>query len=279
LITPPFPDETADNIPAPPQLNSKPYPRGMLACWVVDAPAINQLKYNHLSGTATVWHPIIGGYEYNAYAFFVPTGLDLQPVCAGPQPPCVPTPGEINLNGVEYDQCPQFLIGQFTPEGVPPLAQPADAPVILGNRLAVVGCTINLKQDWIPVFTKLRFDVWNEDEVRFSGAFECADGWHETEFTSPPIVRSGGWIDAGAQNFTFAALQTYAARYRVEGVKSTQCPLDNVTTQTNGLMGVQSSFLGSPVFDAIGSTLTVSGKVTGKISWDPGFLPPEGGIR
>jgi hypothetical protein len=287
LITPPFTSENGtnnDNVPAPPQLNSLPYPRGMLACWVVDAAGINQIKYNHISGTATVWHPTFGAYEYNAWSFFVNQGIDLQPVCGGPQPPCVPTPGVLNLNAIEYDQCPMFLLGQFTPEGAP---VPLGAFPVNGNRLAIAGCTLNLNQDWSPVYTKLEFEVWNADERKLTGAFECADSWHETEFNAFPTLRSGGWIDAGAQNFTFAAIGTYSARYRVRGIKSSQCeaPASGgnpaIVTQAVGLLGVQSSLITTAPGDleSIGTTNTASGRLSGVIRANVGILPPEGGIQ
>jgi hypothetical protein len=47
-----------------------------------------------------------------------------------------------------------------------------------------------------------------------------------------------------------------------------------------GLLGVQSSRINTGGgTDMIGTNLTVSGKFTGKIVWDPGSVPPEGGIR
>jgi hypothetical protein len=244
------------------------------------------VKYNHISGTATVWHPTLGSYEYNAYAFFVPAGADLAPVCAGPQPPCVPTPGILNLNGTEYDQCPQFVMGQFTPEGIPPAALPPAAFPVRWNRLAITGCFINLNQDWFPVYTKLEFEVWNEDERKFTNPFECADTWHETEFNASPTIRSGGWIDAAAQSFQFSILGTYSARYRVHGEKSSQCEIPNpngpgtLFSQSTGLLAVQSTLIvTSGGTDVVGTTLTVSGKLTGRIVWDAGSVPPEGGIR
>jgi hypothetical protein len=196
LVTPPALDEATDG--------KDPYLKGLLACWAIDVGATNQVKWNHLSGSATVYHPQIGAYEYNAYAFFAPTGLDLQPVGA--------TPGRLNLNGVDYDSCPLYQIGQFTP--VLNVAPRPGALLIRLNRLAVTGCTLNLLQDYVPVFTKYEFDVWNEDEVKFTGAFECADSWHETEFTTTFSPTAGGAIDSGGDNFSFPILQTYTARQR-----------------------------------------------------------------
>jgi hypothetical protein len=292
LISPGFTTEAGD-------LNA-PYRRGLLACWAVDGSAENQVKWNHLSGTATVFNTGVpaslyettGAYEYNAYAFFVPTGLDQE---------SVGVPGALNLNGVEYDSCPLYQIGQFSPtnrtigganNGAPEAPFPQlDGLEIMANRLAIAGCSLNLNQDFVPVRTKLQFDVWNSDEVKFTGAFECADSWHETVFadaasfpTTAAITYAlaGGPIDSAAANFTFTTLGTDAARYRVQGVKSTQCP----NSIAVGLIAVQSSnvnllngiqqVVGS---DWSGTTLAAAGKFTGKIVWDPAGVVPEGGIR
>jgi hypothetical protein len=290
LISPGFTTEAADiNLP---------YNRGLLACWAVDGGAQNQVKWNHLSGTATVYNANIGAYEYNAYAFFVPTGLDQEPVGI--------TPGSLNLNGVEYDSCPLYQIGQFTPVDVvlPANQQPNTEPIVTpggiplsvwGNRLALTGCNINLNQDWVPVYTKLQFDVWNEEEIKFTGAFECADTWHETVFADPflfPTTTANtaslghGWIDSGAQNFQASTLQSFSARYRVQGVKSTQCEDASAKppriTQAVGVIAVQSSSVSvnnARPSDMVGTTLAAAGKFTGKIVWDPEGAVPEGGIR
>ncbi|MGE3840174.1 MAG: hypothetical protein AB7I50_01170 [Vicinamibacterales bacterium] len=271
-----------------------PYRRGVLVCWVVDAGSQNQVKWNHLSGTATVYSANTA-YEYNAYAFFVPTGADHDPVGVA---------GIINLNGLEYDACPLYQIGQFTPvdstgaglgAGFQPGVFNPAGPAISWNRLVVTGCNLNLNQDWAPVWTKLQFDIWNADEVKFTGAYECADTWHETDFRAGANPQNGAGnnpvpgfvdgIDSAAQNFQATTLATYSARYRVQGLKSTQCDrvrgeddtVADVATQGLGLLAVQSSlFQGT---DPIGSTLTGAGKFNGKIVWDEEDVVPEGGLR
>jgi hypothetical protein len=102
LITPPAVTEALDG--------SGPYFKGNLACFAVDTSAKHQVKWNHLSGIATVYHPAFGAYDYNAYAFFAPTGFDGAPVG---------TAGTLPLDGVAYDACPTYQIGQFTPVPVP----------------------------------------------------------------------------------------------------------------------------------------------------------------
>ena len=124
-----------------------------------------------------------------------------------------------------------------------------------------------LNQDWLSVYTKLQFDAWNADEVKFTGAFECGDTWHETLFTD---------MDAGAPSFTRYNLGTDVARYRVQGVKSTACP----SSQAVGLLAIQSTLLtinGRAAKTAV--NLTAAGKFLGKVAWDPEAAVPEGTVR
>jgi hypothetical protein len=171
----------------------------------------------------------------------------------------------MNLNGVEYDACPIYQIGQFTPF---PLASGQGRFGVLGLRLAIAGCTLNLQQDWSPAYTKLLFDVWNSDEVKFTGAYDCADSWHETSL--------GTDVDAGSESFSFANVGTFAARYRVQGVKSTQCP----GSEAIGLVAVQSSLhTFGAALDTTGTTLQGAGKYSGRITWDVSGAVPEATIR
>jgi hypothetical protein len=133
--------------------------------------------------------------------------------------------------------------------------------------------------------------------VGFTGAYECADSWHETDFWVADVY-NGGAIDSARDNFLAATLKTYSARYRVQGVKSPQCE-DGLASQFTGLLIVQSSHLTGPgaaagrivvaAQDWVATTLVNAGKDPGNtIKWDqtnfggqaaPGGTTPEGGIR
>jgi hypothetical protein len=279
-----FPAGPSNGFAAPTFPNGNPflpggagaYYKGLLACWVVDANASTQLKWNHLSGTATVYSEA-GAYEYNAYAFFVASdaAFNLQEVG---------DPGTLALGGPGaefYDQCPLYQIGQFSPAGY----VQTNAPTIQYNRLAIATCNLRLQQDWTPEWTKLHFDVWNEDEVKFTGAYECSDSWHETEFNQGTTNWDGtgafankpynNGVDSAAQNFAAGTLGTYSARYRVQGIASTQCP----NSEDAGILAVQSSKLDA-VNHFVGTTLAAAGKIAGSIVWQTGLDEvPEGGIR
>jgi len=266
----PYPNTPSNGFPNRPT----PLGAGMLACWVVDIEGLNQLKWNHLSGTVTVIdHKNGTAYEYTMYAFYAPTGSDLQPVGTG---------GVIDLDSVKFDSCPQYMIGQFSPIGT---RLPGPEPVTFGlTRVAFAGCNIALNQDWVPTWTKLQYDVWNEEENKVTGTFECADTWHEMYLNAS--VAPPKWpdptADAASSNFDVSAVGTAAARYRVQGIKSTQCnQYGTGSAVAVGVLAIQSTDLAvGGGLARIGTNLTASGKLpTGKIIWDPGFVTPEGGIR
>jgi hypothetical protein len=161
----------------------------------------------------------------------------------------------LNLNGVEYDSCPVYQIAQFPTR--------VTGGAVSARRLAIVGCTLYLNQDWVPVWTKYQFDAWNADDVKLTGSFRCADSWHESPSGTDPFVSTG-------------------IRYRVQGVQSTQCTVDGVpvTTQAVGVIAIQSARIDfSTGTTTVGGNLTAAGKFSGKIVWDPAQGTPEGGIR
>lgn len=291
----PFPQAQANGFPASnqhPFLNpaTGPFFRGLLACWAVDNEARSQVKWNHLAGTATVSNPgNNSAYEYMASAFYAPSGADLSPVGA--------TQGRLNLNGLEYDSCPLYLIGQFTPVGAVAPAGPTPASL----RLVTAACTLDLRQDWVPAWSKLQFEVWNAEEVKFTGAYECADSWHESPLAPGANSHPGVGIafydgmDAGGQALLLGTLATFSARYRVQGIKSTQCDrlkpasgpgseFSSVATSAYGIIGLQyTDFVGAAgqviIRGGGGTPLAAAGKFNGTIRWDAEAVAPEGGLQ
>jgi len=213
---------------------------GELKCWVTDNVASNQLRYNQLAGTATVYS-VSGAYEYSSWNFKALTGPALSVVGTG---------GLINQNGTEYDYCPQYLHTSFVPSGVGPWG-PSD--------LSVASCNQDFRQDYDKEYTKLQFTVWNEQEVGYTGAYQCIDSWYETFLER---------VSVNGRLFSFAHLKTPVARYQVEGVASTQCP----GSKSAGLVGIQSSFFDG---DVVGSHLNSAGSKPGFIKWDQGVDAPE----
>jgi hypothetical protein len=144
--------------------------------------------------------------------------------------------------------------------------------------VAFTGCTIDLRDSWVPTWTQLVFDIWNEEESKYGDTWECADTWHELFFVSN--LAAPNWpfptADSGSSNFTLGTLGTPGARYRVQGQSTTNCrPLVGADTVAVGLLGIQSTDLavGNGIA-TIGTNLAVTGQFPGVIRWDSNAPPP-----
>jgi hypothetical protein len=241
---------------------------GELKCWAVSGDGTRQISWNHLVGNATVFDfENSSAYEYNAWAF---QAMPPHGETVGSQQ------GRLNLNGEDYDFCPRRLIGNFAPVGrFAEYGEDGDSVFYEDTELTVASCKQDLRQDFDWRATKLAFGVWNEDGAKFTGAYECADSWHETLLSE---------VETVGQNFLFDFLKTDSAYYRVEGIKSTAC--DNVVhpgtlAKNTGLTGVQVTLLelnsatGTRGFARTGTTLQGVGTRPGFILWGPSDEPDD----
>jgi hypothetical protein len=246
--------------------------KGMLACWATDVALAAQISHNHLSGTATVGQlqsktttvgtppatvtittPERAAFTYPSWNFTA------RGVAAGAN---VGTPGRLDLTGVDgaYDACPSYLIGHFTPRGVNATTN-FGGEFVTENFLSVASCNLDFKQDYVPHFTKLKIEVWNEQEVKFTGSFECSDStkWLPLSTT-----------DVAPENFDANVVQSVAAQLKVKGVASTQCPpVAGRNTENSGLVGVLSAQVftqSDPGF--AGTSMNGAGAQAGFILWD-----------
>jgi hypothetical protein len=190
---------------------------GELKCWAVNEAGTEQISFNHLYGNAWIYGTppgfedvpyLLGDVLYNAYAFAAK-----QPFGA-----TVGTAGALLLNGTTgYDACPQYLVSNFWPSKL--LTDP------YGLDLTLVPCKQDLRQDRTPTCTKAKFDIWNANETKFTGAYQCIKCWYEG------FLREIGQTDPywgsklgfGGDKFVYSTLHTWAARFRVQGVASAVC--------------------------------------------------------
>jgi hypothetical protein len=239
---------------------------GELKCWAVDPSGRQQISFNHLYGTARIYYSItlLAEIEYNAWSFTA------RGVALGD--PVGPTPGQLDLTGAAngYDACPQYLVDNFPT---------ANAQQNL--RLTLVPCKQDLRQDRIPTCTKAKFDVWNENETKFTGSYRCLKCWYEGYLNQ---IGADG-IGYGSANFTMAGLGgNLYGRYRVQGVASTVCTgkikgCTGVTQVASPFLGVQvreKTRVGTPfIFMAGGPTFGAGADGSGWIKWDPNFDVPQ----
>ena len=270
IAPPPFP--SGGTFPGDPNV-------GELVCFAVDAAVLNQVRFNHLTGTATVVtfadtdaNQAKQAFKYNPWAFTARSVLSPPPPDGTP----VGTAGTLVLSGGgdgTYDACPLYLIANFSPSGAT-----LGGVTYEDNDLSVSSCNQDLRQDFSLNLTKLKFTVWNEKEVNFTGSFFCANSVNTLGLDpmDPPAP-------VHAENFLFSTLQTNNARFQVQGVASTQC----AGSLNVGLVGVLSTSIGiggTPGIEAedqeIGNTIHGAGTAPasaaeGFVKWDPGTIVPE----
>lgn len=241
---------------------------GELKCWAVDGAGENQISFNHLYGEATIFHyDTQQSLGYNSWNFIARNVGLYKSVGEG---------GKILLTGADggYDACPQYLVTDFVASNSP---FPLDGKTVRGidTDLTVVPCKQDLRQDRIPTYTKLKYDIWNEDEIKYTGAYQCIKCWFEGYLHQSQY----GW-----EKFTYEGLHTSKGRLRIAGVESTVCKwLDakgNViaTAKASPLLGIvfKKFDAGCPVyFESATNTNTAGYDGTGFIYWDnqPSVVP------
>jgi hypothetical protein len=199
---------------------------GELKCWAVDidppAPAVSEVavKFNFLYGSAIIIEslPHTAAFEYQAWAFAVNTAQAFS------------TAGPLNLNGAEYDNCPGYLVYNFfsaDEESTEPLFT-AD-----GSVLSLSPCQQDLRQDKTPVCTKAKFDIWNENEAKLTGAYQCVKCWFESELDEIGALTWQGcdvtkiangkckFTGFGGNKFTVDVIHTDLGRFRVNPLATT----------------------------------------------------------
>jgi len=216
-------------------------PIGDLKCWAVTDDGATEKNHNHLFGTASVLGVALGqAFEYTAWAFQAISGA-----AEGVNGP----PGVLNLNNVDYDACPNILLGSFLAFGT------ANAN---GAFVTLASCNQDLRQAFTPTITKLTWTFFNQDEAARTGTHTCADSWFEAFFP--------GENQPFAQ---FAGLGTEVGYFRIETTADTQiCGPSAVTSAYVGVINTA-----DVANNSRGTNLTGRGPAFGVIKYD--VSPPD----
>ena len=237
--------------------------RGFVVGWAV-ADSGHEIVWNHLSGNVVVVDYFnTAAWEYSAWAFAARgVGQGQEPVnCVQrnlDSGQCIESAvnrGTIDLDGFEYDACPGRLQFAFAAAGTllgnPPVGLvPGDptVPVIeIDSSLTLGIVDLDLRQDGNgPVTTKARFDIWNQNEVRFSGTEKCLTCWDSALLSD--------YTTGGVPNHFLASnLQTQLGFARVDGVGSAVCDVNGTAHKWGSpptdapLLGVMHKVLRFPV--------------------------------
>ncbi len=236
--------------------------RGYILLWAVsNDPDTSgwEIRWNHLYGGATIVDYENGtAWEYNAYAFAVVND-------AIPNGGVTGSEGILNLNGVEYAFGFEKLLLDFFASGS--LAFSGGGRMVSHDTdLTLLIVTNDLRQETTgPRTTKAKFEIWNQNEVGFSGMEYCITKWDEN------------LLSAKGGHFLIQNLQTDKGRARISGLQSAVCDHPPVMSTSESLLGVAAKVL---LFDNTylalsGTNLFGSGTKAATIWYDIPEAPPE----
>ncbi|GEM_PF-5994760 len=177
--------------------------RGFVILWAVDDQGC-EIRWNHLFGQAAVVDYREGTvWEYNAYAFQAQSGVN-----GGP----TGTPGVLNLDGSEFDWPFDRLLLEFFASGATAFSRD-DLTVKHDTDLTLLILDLDLRQNGAgPAAARVKFDIWNQNEIGFSGLTFCMTKWNES------------LLSARGGHFLIRNLHTDMGRARIMGRQSGSCP-------------------------------------------------------
>ncbi|MHC5115099.1 MAG: hypothetical protein ACYTGP_11810 [Planctomycetota bacterium] len=181
--------------------------RGYVIGWAVNA-ANEQIAWDHLNGHATIVDYQRGAaWKYNTFNF------DTNDNARGS---VVGDPGELELDGTKYDEAYSHLLLNFQAVGSNAYSGPRQ--VLANTDLTLYPLdNIDLRQEGCgPETTKAHFDIWNMNEVKFSGVHRCITCWDQT------LLSNYGQPN----HFLIQVLQTNHGKARIEGLASQVCDVD-----------------------------------------------------
>lgn len=228
--------------------------RGHLLLWAIDM-EYHEIRWNHLYGGATLVNYRDGSaWEYTAYAFPV-----VDPSVANGQQSG--TPGVLNLDGEEYALGLSNLLLDFFASGSVGLSSDQYG-VMVDTDLTLLVLSHDLRQEGTgPLATKASFDIWNANEVRFSGMEHCVYAWDQTL-----LGLLGG-------HFLRQNLHTDKGCARITGLASSLC--EESTDEALLGVGAKMLFAGPEEISMSGTNLAGSGELAAVIKYDPQELSPE----
>jgi hypothetical protein len=180
---------------------------GELKCWAVTKEDGAEMSFNHLTGSATILeYDDATAWTYTAWAFRCLSPTTEKALCGT-------TPGNLELNGSEYEKCPSRLTVGFAPfkdYGDSKFGRGGHRVMVDDTDLTVATCNQDYRvEDRALSYTTLVFDVWNEHEDRYDGASQCMNSWIEKQL---------GDIQTASDNFSYGVLGTSAARMRIRAL-------------------------------------------------------------
>jgi uncharacterized protein YgiB involved in biofilm formation len=213
--------------------------RGFVVAWAVDSDG-EEIRWNHLCGNGTIVNYYLGAaWEYNSWNYACVADVAEGDATDG-------NPGELRMDGLEYDQNFDLLVLNFQAAGSTAFSGPRqvmqDADITLHPPAA------DLRQATTgPVTTKASYTVWNENEVKFTNMHRCVTCWDQalaSQYADTPnhLLRANLQTDHGK-----AVIDGHAA-FQCDVLDDPDTPEDeSVTSIFAPLLGVAARYMS---FDA-----------------------------
>ena len=207
---------TPPGRPDPEAIDGSRMLRGFILAWAVNQDG-EEIRWNHLTGLGTIVDHAIGdAWEYRPYAFSSRCGVngaepadctmfDDNDVCCTAEV----IPGNLDLDAFQYDLSVDRLLLDFFASGSEAFS--SDRIVTQDTDITLLPLEIDLRQDGAgPFSTKAKFDIWNQNETRFSGTERCIRCWDQVLLSS----------FASPNHFLISNLQTNKGKARIDGISS-----------------------------------------------------------
>jgi hypothetical protein len=234
--------------------------RGFIIAWAV-TPAGEEIRWDHLAGNATVIHYANDwAWEYSACSFQV-----VDPSVGHGDP--TGEPGTIRMDGAEYAYGFSHLLLNFAAVDSNSFSNEASGVTVQTDTdLALLPLTIDVRQESLgPIATKAHMDVWNMNEVKFSGAYRCVECWSKDSLANTNVP-----------HFQEQFLQTPHGKARIDGRPSQFCDPEEGLSVEASMLGLSRKILrfnGDPTA-AAGGSLFGMGLRTAEIRFDVTGSPP-----
>lgn len=232
--------------------------RGFVYGWAVDAQD-RQIRWNHLTGKATIVnYADSSAVEFGAYAF---QGY------ANNHGDRIGEAGHLALDGYYYDYGFAQLLIDFYAAGSVALSGGGNV-VGVDTDLTLHPVSLDVRQDGNgAILTKAKFDIWNQNEVRFSNTEKCISCWDQQLLSAYASLPN---------HFLLNNLQTQKGKARVDGVASSVvCGEESVAASLLGVAIRQLSFNGGQEKALAGGNLVGQGTESADIYYDVITAPGE----
>jgi len=207
--------------------------RGYVVGWAVNAEG-GEIRFNHLKGDALIInYADETAWEYNAWTFSTRcvdhgaealdcTLFDANGTCCEAEV----IPGVMDMDAFQYDMVFGKLVLDFYAVGSPSLWGVS----AIDTDLTLFPVDADLRQESEGVVTtKAHFDIWNMNEVKFSGTHRCITAWDQALLST---------YDA-PNHFLLENLHTDKGKARIDGVMSVVCDY----SESAAILGVSAKML------------------------------------